>query len=445
LNSSIFAERGSGRDEAALRRYLVEIQRRRALIYNLATVVGITTKLLGVIKTNWLAVGLFIGVINGTALLFGLLSARGPVRALGTLIHALWLGTDVAIITWMVFLTGGSQSSWFPWYLAPVAGSAYVLERRATAAVMIACFGSYIGLVLISEPGSSAPARALTNLLMLFGAAFSAVMGISKLQEKRRTIAQLKDLETRRAADLETLAATLAERSRELDIANERLRSAAVTDLLTGLHNRRYLEEQINESVALARRNHGDRRAGRASGSLNSDLGFLMIDIDNLKIVNDTHGHEAGDRLLVWTAEALRRSVRETDSIIRWGGDEFMVLARQVDRAHLAELAERLRRAVNSGPFVVRSGAVVGVSCSIGFSHFPFGEPDLFSWEDVVGLADSALIIAKRSGRDLAVGIEPGGRAFGPGGQRDALKDISAAVRAGHLRLISAKALACGD
>jgi len=434
-------EKDSGWNEAARRRYLVRNQKKRALVYNLATFVGITAKLLGVIQISWLTVGLFLGVINGTALLLSLWAARAPIHALGTSIHVLWLSADVAIITWMIFLTGGSRSSWFPWYLAPVAAAGYILGRRATIAFIIVSFTSYLSLILISEGGSDAAARALTNLLMLFGAAFSAVLGISTLQEKRRTIARLNDLETRRAADLAALATALTDRSHELDLANERLRSAAVTDFLTGLHNRRYFKEQIRESEALTRRNHADRRAGRTSGSLNLDLGFLMIDIDHLKNVNDTHGHEAGDRLLVWIAAILRRVVRETDSVIRWGGDEFMILARQVDRAHLSEFAERLRSEISAEPFDLQPGGGIGVSCSIGFSHFPFDESGLFSCDDVVDLADGALMLAKRSGRDLAVGVEPGDHAFDSGERLESLRDLTTAVRAGRLRLISSRPL----
>jgi diguanylate cyclase (GGDEF)-like protein len=437
--------KGNRAGTPALRQYLIRIQKKRALVYNLATIVGIIAKLLGVIRISWTTVGLFMAVINGTALLFGLLAARGPVGTRGRAIHVMWMIADVAIITWMIDLTGNSQSSWFPWYLAPVAAAGYIFGRRAVVWVMLACFGSYIGLVLITEPNGTAVARALTNLLMLFGSALIAIMGISTLQEKRRTIAQLKELETKRAADLETLAAALGERSRELDVANERLQRAAITDVLTGLHNRRYLEEKIQEDVALALRTHYDRRAKKSLDSRNSDLGFLLIDIDRFKEVNDTFGHQAGDRALVVVAKQLQRTVRESDSVIRWGGEEFLILARQMNGSNLHELAERLRRAVHAQPIAVEPGVEIRLTCSVGFSQFPLGEPDLFSWNEVVQLADAALLLAKQSGRDLAVGIELGDREFERGAQQQEPRDLLAAVRAGYLRLITDKPLVVAD
>ncbi|MDE0829415.1 MAG: GGDEF domain-containing protein [Vicinamibacterales bacterium] len=98
---------------------------------------------------------------------------------------------------------------------------------------------------------------------------------------------------------------------------------------------------------------------------------------------------------------------RETDTLIRWGGDEFLLVGRQTDTTIAAGLADRLRHAVESHRFDLGNGDTVGLSCSVGFSFYPFMQraPTLFTWEHVLDLADRALYRAKSGGRNQWVGV----------------------------------------
>ncbi len=178
----------------------------------------------------------------------------------------------------------------------------------------------------------------------------------------------------------------VSERTAELERAYERIEEASVTDPLTGLRNRRFLEQTIGADVELAIRN-------------GQDLLFLLVDLDHFKSVNDTWGHAAGDAVLVQTAGVLRAAFRVSDTIVRWGGEEFLVVARFIDRREGAGLAEKLRAAIEAHPFEIPDGSVLHRTCSIGVAAFPSG----VTWEQTVAHADAALYEAKRSGRNRYV------------------------------------------
>ena len=164
----------------------------------------------------------------------------------------------------------------------------------------------------------------------------------------------------------------------------------ATTDPLTGLLNRRGLEARALEAVALARR-HG------------RDLACLVVDLDFFKRINDTHGHAAGDIVLRTVAERLRRHTRVSDLVVRFGGEEFLLLMPETDVDGAAIVAEKLRALFDAQPVSYASpeGPVsIHVTCSIGVSSWRPGmgePPDLF--DD----ADRALYEAKRRGRNCVV------------------------------------------
>jgi diguanylate cyclase (GGDEF)-like protein len=198
----------------------------------------------------------------------------------------------------------------------------------------------------------------------------------------------------------------LNDRNRALKDANTKLVEASTTDVLTGLRNRRYLFEQVSKDVELVLRHYRDgTETLRPDG--NNDLLFLMVDLDNFKPVNDSCGHEAGDRLLVQIRDVLLDACRRSDDIIRWGGDEFLVVARDTNRKHAAHLAERIRNALGSRVFPVGDGQVARITTSIGYASYPFikDRPELLDWEEVLGVADAAMYEAKQK-RNAWVGIE---------------------------------------
>jgi diguanylate cyclase (GGDEF)-like protein len=190
--------------------------------------------------------------------------------------------------------------------------------------------------------------------------------------------------------EVQARTAELAERNVEMELANQRLREASVSDALTGLGNRRCLREAM-----VAMRHTKD---GAASDAPLAPCVLMVVDLDYLKPINDQHGHEGGDAVLMQIAEILRRVFRSADLIVRWGGDEFVVLCHNADLATASALAERVRSSVAKQIFRVGEGVAARTSCSIGFAPVPFipGQPLLMDWEQSLSIADAALYEAKR-------------------------------------------------
>jgi diguanylate cyclase (GGDEF)-like protein len=168
------------------------------------------------------------------------------------------------------------------------------------------------------------------------------------------------------------------------------LRAHSERDALTGLANRRQFREVM--------RVRGGERAFHGA--------LLMVDVDHFKRVNDHHGHAAGDRVLVEVARRLGAAMRADDLVARWGGEEFLVFAPNVEGAELDQLAERVRVAMNQAPVVLDNGTAIATSVSIGYAAFPLPASHVpVTWEQAVNLADLSLYTAKNHGRNCAVGI----------------------------------------
>lgn len=183
-----------------------------------------------------------------------------------------------------------------------------------------------------------------------------------------------------------------------------RSRELALRDSLTKLHNRHFLNEFMGSEAAQS------LRAWRVEDGRRSSLVLLLLDLDHFKSVNDRHGHDAGDTVLCQFSDLLRETARKPDLIVRWGGEEFLVVARDTVRVLPIALAERIRMKVASHPFLLPDGSTLRMTCSIGFALFPFlpQAPEAMAWEDAVGLADAALYLAKAEGRNRWTGLEAG-------------------------------------
>ena len=194
----------------------------------------------------------------------------------------------------------------------------------------------------------------------------------------------------------EALERIVAARTEELRVAYAKIEEASLTDALTGLRNRRYLEQTVDADLAIAARAEGE------------DLIFLLVDLDHFKSVNDSYGHDAGDAVLVQIATILRAYFRTSDTIVRWGGEEFLVVVRFVGRGQGGEFAEKLRHAVESHHFALPDGRTIDRTCSIGVAAWPFspGKPHALAWQEVVGIADAALYLVKEGGRNGWMQIE---------------------------------------
>jgi diguanylate cyclase (GGDEF)-like protein len=170
----------------------------------------------------------------------------------------------------------------------------------------------------------------------------------------------------------------------------ETLRDSSLRDAMTGLHNRRFLEEYIDTLVRGAR-----RRDGR--------LALLMLDLDYFKMVNDSYGHDVGDSVLKGLAEVLQDSVRASDILVRFGGEEFLIVLQDVEPEAGVAVAEKIRRRVAEFRFRVADGALQK-TISIGVAVFP-DDGETF-WQ-VLKYADVALYRAKEEGRDRVVRFTP--------------------------------------
>ncbi|MFT7721291.1 MAG: diguanylate cyclase [Roseateles sp.] len=228
------------------------------------------------------------------------------------------------------------------------------------------------------------------------------------------------------------LEARVAEATAALNAKSAELEDASLTDPLTGLRNRRFLERQMPGDTALA--------ASRPEGD--SGLLFFLIDVDHFKRVNDEHGHMAGDAVLMQMRGRLAQVFRASDHLVRWGGEEFLVVARETPRPCAAELAERARQAIAAQPFELDDGTRLALSCSVGFIAFPLCAelPHALDWRAAVDLADAALYEAKRRGRDAWVGLLAARAADEAGLREDTRLALDDWAASGRLQMVSGPA-----
>lgn len=240
----------------------------------------------------------------------------------------------------------------------------------------------------------------------------------------------------KRTRHLESLVSA---RTVELAMANADLERLSITDPLTGLKNRRFLEFSIAEDLARIRRSFQTLPSDWHSlPEETANISFLVIDIDHFKLINDSFGHAAGDQILRQMGSILSSTVRESDTSVRWGGEEFLIIARNPKGSDSAVLAERIRKRMESTSFCLADGQKIQMTCSLGFASWPFfgHEPEAVGWQEVLDLADRCLYLAKNSGRNawigLAVRSEYRGRT-----EYSVLNDFRAAEAAGILEIQS--------
>ncbi len=212
----------------------------------------------------------------------------------------------------------------------------------------------------------------------------------------------------RERAQVELLNRTVAERTAQLEQANRQLMQsiaqldvATRLDPLTRVSNRRDLQDWLQRASGALR--------GQAAAAPGRHLVFFMIDIDNFKRVNDQYGHHAGDQVLVQFADRLRLLARESDLVVRWGGEEFLLVAWLSRDEDAAALAERIRDAIAATLLELEQGHALPLTCSVGFAPWPFSTqwPALGDWEQSVELADRCMYAAKAAGKNAWVGLVP--------------------------------------
>ena len=331
---------------------------------------------LGLVLVQWATVGtpdLFrqlvfpaILVVHG-ALMVGLLSGRLSVRQTGP-----WVVGAPAV--WLV-------ARLLTWELSPATRP----DHLGLVVAAVAWFGVLAALAFLVLGTRRGAIASLVGLVLVeLGAGWSAIDGMLAGQG---AVGVVVFLATGHVALVGVLW-VLARDVEQLAAAHARaqvLEELATTDPLTGAANRRRLDDELQRMVARAHR-------------YGQPLSVVLADLDHFKTVNDTHGHEVGDAVLVATVSRLGEAVREADLLGRWGGEEFLLLAPMTDHEAACQLAERCRELVAS---VRVGGPGPTVTASLGVASLT---PDDDA-RTLMRRADLALYTAKSEGRDRVVGM----------------------------------------
>lgn len=221
----------------------------------------------------------------------------------------------------------------------------------------------------------------------------------ANLRDFLRQRGPIADLEARNA-DLERELEACRE---EVASLQQRLEALSQTDALTGLRSRHYLGIQLPADIAYY------EREVRASGRDDLVLMLAFVDIDGFKSINNRYGNEVGDRVIREFAHIFGTQVRTSDYVVRWGGEEFVLLFRPMAGSEPARIAERIRRAVSAHTFAEDGGGPFSATCTIGFTQQPLsaGGSRELDWEDIIALADRALYFAKSHGANGWAGVVP--------------------------------------
>ncbi len=275
-----------------------------------------------------------------------------PGSALGRAKYIVEGIVSIVFVTLVVMLTGGAPSPFFFAFALIVVGAALVVPPPAAVALVVLAAASYCVAIVVDLPAAGLDMAAIAivgvNLLALILLAYVAMV---VAREQRRT--------RRAAVRLSTI------------------------DALTGLANRAYLIAAIEREIERGTR----YRRGFC---------LLMADLDNLKGINDSFGHSAGDRVLAGVADVIRAGVRRIDTAARLGGDEFVVLLPETDPAGAFVAAEKIRQGVEAMPTTERHEHVP-VSVSIGLVAWP---DDGETLELLIDAVDEAMYAAKQRGKN---------------------------------------------
>jgi diguanylate cyclase (GGDEF)-like protein len=261
----------------------------------------------------------------------------------------------IVFITWVVLYTGKIHSPLLNLYLLPIIASALIFGKLVTAIEVAAIIGCF--MFFAYEPGAK------TLLSMRY---WGEIMAMS--------------------SPMILVAYITTMLSADIRFAVDKIKQVSDTDELTGLYNMRAFSAMLQRSFKQA------VRYGHA-------LSVVMIDSDNLKQVNDAHGHDAGNRLLQHLVRCIREQLRGSDVMARFGGDEFILLLPETNNKGALEMSERIRKAVELSRFSVREGDT-NVTASLGVASYPEDGGNL---DVILEKADKAMYRAKQKGRNRVV------------------------------------------
>lgn len=279
-----------------------------------------------------------------------------PPTGLGAAKFVVEGSVAITFATLLVLLTGGDKSPFFFTFPLIVGGAALVVTPRVTFG--LAAVASLGYLVAVTVPGNG---PITTNTVAIVGINLTALVLLAY-------VAMVIAREQRRARDAAIRLSTI--------------------DSLTGLYNRSYFFAAVDREIARSAR---------------SNRGFclLMMDLDELKPINDKYGHYFGDRVLRGVGEVVRNGVRRIDTAARYGGDEFVALLPETDPTGAHVLAEKVRIGVTELDISV-SGVRIEASMSVGVVSFP---EDGRTSDELMISADQAMYASKRSGKNRVMGL----------------------------------------
>ena len=254
-------------------------------------------------------------------------------------------------------------------------------------------------------PVTVSPAPWHTWWAYLSYAVFAAAMGTCLWLAHRNKVRREEEYSQRLEQEVNVRTEKLQDSNEQLKVLNKALQESSLSDPLTGLRNRRFVFEEVSRDLDVIQRRLGNERNGVDQSDV-SDLVFMMIDLDNFKPINDTYGHAAGDEMLLQLRDVLLGICRRSDFVIRWGGDEFVVIAKQTRGNEAEQLAERIRSSVAGTNFMLSDGQIVRTTCSVGFVSYPLfrNKHDDSDLDQIISVADGLMYEAKKN-RNAWVGM----------------------------------------
>ncbi len=355
----------------------------RDLIASVGDVGGDDVTTLSVISTNGVVL---VGADTGTTRYSGEQLDRLKTIRSGTF-------TDKKLLTAFYVTKGYQEYQGLNWIVTASQPTSVAMAAALTSAQTIFGLGTIIGILgvscgLLLAGRIARPIRAITEEADRLGRTLGPTMlqrqngslEVVHLTRALRSLLRRIGFAEERTKEAEARATENAQQFQD-DLI--RLRHIADTDHLTGLMNRRAFLVAANDAVAYC---HRYRRS----------VATLMIDIDHFKLINDRYGHAAGDTAIRRIAQIIENCVRTTDKAARFGGEEFVVLLREIDEAGAMALADRIRLAV-AQETLGSSDTAVSATVSIGVSMIANSDRDV---QDMIARADQGLYVAKNRGRN---------------------------------------------
>jgi diguanylate cyclase (GGDEF)-like protein len=257
-----------------------------------------------------------------------------------------------------------------------------MLLPRLTGIIFLICLFAQIALAVFSPSTTLMSNMGILIVYLIIGSLILVFMN-QRIRLELNRQHELENRVTERTVELRVANEKMQEQLQEINALQEKLREEAIRDPLTSLFNRRYLDEMLLRELARAERGK-------------YEIGFILLDIDHFKQVNDRYGHSAGDMVLVTMANQLKSQIRVADIPCRIGGEEFLLvlpgMAEEMTRLRAGEFRKRIE-----DMHISHEGNFLKLTASIGVASYPNHGT---TWEDLYHAADQALYRAKQDGRN---------------------------------------------